>query len=81
MCQVISVRRGAMLCPVLLLRTHLSGAGAGGGAERPHGEQPGRRGEGRLHEERVRGRHQLRVAGYRALATVQVGWSEQPRVE
>ena len=69
MCQVISVRRGAMLCPVLLLRTHLSGAGTGGGAERPHGEQPGRRGEGRLHEERVRGRHQLRVAGYRALAT------------
>ena len=35
MCQVISVRPGAMLYPVLLLQTHLSGAGATGGAERP----------------------------------------------
>ena len=33
MCQVTSVRCGAMLYPVLLLQTHLSRAGAGGCAK------------------------------------------------
>ena len=55
--------------PVPLLVTHLCGAGAGGGSERPHREEPGGAGERRLHEERLRGRHQPRVARHRALET------------